>query len=890
MPPFLTCIILSAFISVTSWAQSFSQESLKTHLRFNLFTPKDQIFIKKNGSRVLIETLNLKLYEELSAEISKQSYAPEYIRAIAYTHEQYPEKPATIVLDLKDESIELFTFYRDADKKHILDFWINADSKSKIPEVKTETAAVAKEIKKKKFEDVSKKITLFKPEAKSSTLEITKVDEKELSPVNPEYRDFRYGASFVWDYPALIPPLEKDIRLDSKIPESFYPIKDREYLEDPKEAHVQLSINFYRQNKFGLMNKSLKLYESKYGNDKNWSTIQYLKANSLFKTNLKDKNKGINQSAINILHDLLEYPTDYELNRALYRYMLQYYVEQKDWMKSLQLAKKFFVESRAQFDQDMVIYSSDIILQTLAMLKQVDKIKEFLDDKKLMAILPPQIGFAYYSFVELTLNNTSQLIRGYEKIEKSLVKPVHPSIIFNVAEAYFREGEYTKSLKLFDEFLSDYAYVGMAPYARVRMAFVYELLDKPMKETLALYRNAMDRSALPEARYEAKVRYAAIRLSRKIKLTDDDKESVVFLEQSPDEKKALSKELKNILWLVRLRTLINQEEYDKALAYLITIPVDSLKPSEKKVYEGDGAEIIFGLINQSYMQENYTKAVKMWEVYKTKYEAQVAKNPYMNFVVSECYLKLGLMASFERSFGILKTLKEDVIRNYPIWVARTKKINVAQMISEMELIQLISNKNWDEAWAKMGLATVSNRDSVNFSFYEGMLLYHRKQYEDTVREFEKIMIRQNPDNQLTPRQISDLLITYVESLYRLKDQTRFKTMTKALLQDIDRVKSASILNVVERIKYLLIEISTDEAKPDYEDLEKMCRDFRMKFQKSPYISRINYLLGVSLVKRDKLDEGKEVLNNLLNDEKAPGYIKEMCRAELVTIELKSKKL
>src|SRR5690606_18725857 len=112
--------------------------------------------------------------------------------------------------------------------------------------------------------------------------------------------------------------------------------------------------------------------------------------------------------------------------------------------------------------------------------------------------------------------------------------------------------------------------------------------------------------------------------------------------------------------------------------------------------------------------------------------------------------------------------------------------------------------------------------------------YKQDKYQDAIIEFEKVLTRQNPENQLTPRQTADLLMGYVESLYNLNDQERFKKVVSALAEDIGSSKSAPILNIFERISYLLVETYASEKEPDWKELEMMTKNFREKFQKSPY--------------------------------------------------------
>jgi hypothetical protein len=887
--------MLGAMSTVDALAEIINQETFKTHLRWNVNVPRDQVNIIKNDLQVRLETVNLELYEQLSTELSRAKFNDQYLEQVTFNKDNFPARPAAIIVKLKDTSVELFNFYRDADKKYILDFWINPDLMAeKRPAFNKPLPLPVEEAKPKKL--------VSRPQIKTKVVEnlnqktVTKVDVEvknediQTPSTNPDLRDFRYGASFMWDYPAMIPQLEKDINLSSKIPDSLYPIKDRELLDDPKEAHMQLTINFYRDGKWGLMNKSMGLYEKKYGRDANYVFNEFMKANSLLKDNIAKPNRSITQSAMVLLANIKDLSPDYDLKSAILRYLIQYNVDMKDHVKTLELSKQLFVEARSQFDQTYVIQSALTILHSLAQLKQVDKIEEFMKDKKLAAIMPPQMSLAYSTFALLSKGETKEIIKRYQSVQKALAKPVHPAILYNVAESFFRESDYESSIATYDEFLSTYSYLLQAPFARLRIALSYELLDRPAKENLVLYKNAIDRSTDAAARYEAKLRYVGMKLIRKFNVSTEDKELEVFLEQSPDETKALSQNLKKLLWLVRLRLFIATKEYDKALSYLTSLPMDALRPAERRVFEADGAEIVFGMIHESYLKEDYAKVVKIWEVYRDKYESKVARNLYMNFAVCDAFIKLGLFKSYDRALASFKEVEKEEKRTYPIWVERVKKINLSEMIEELNVIRLLADQKWKEASDKLATYPVSLRDSINYPYYQGIVNFHLKKYEDSASEFEKVLIKQNPGNQLTPRQTADLLMSYVESLYQLKDQDRFKTVVRALNEDVGKSKSAQILNISERINYLLIEAYAGEAIPEWKEIEIMTNSFREKFHKSPYSSRIGYLYGLSLIKNSKVSEGKEILSVLTNDRDVPLHIKEMCKSELATLELVEKKL
>ena len=79
------------------------------------------------------------------------------------------------------------------------------------------------------------------------------------------------------------------------------------------------------------------------------------------------------------------------------------------------------------------------------------------------------------------------------------------------------------------------------------------------------------------------------------------------------------------------------------------------------------------LFNDAYFNENYAKVVKIWEVYKDKYESKVAKNPYMNFVVCDSFIKLGLFKSYDRALGSLKSCPESGRAQFPYMGGAGKK-------------------------------------------------------------------------------------------------------------------------------------------------------------------------------------------------------------------------
>ncbi len=398
-------------------AETFSQETFKTHLRWSLNAKKDSIVLNKSSNTLSIKTLDKSLFNDVAGDISKLDMNKDYFKDVDYS-EGKEGAPSEIKVSLKDDSVELFTFFKDREDKHILDFWINHDL------VATKKAAIQKRPEVKKILPAPKKIVKKKVPKKKATLdkEISVLNAKKVvKKTKTQYKDFRYGAAFVWDYQAFIPPLESEINLAVKGPDYFYEVEDRSVQEgDDKETHMQLSINFYKKQKWGLMTKSIELYEKRYGSDKNRDLNDFMKAVSMIKNAIKPKvdanfksdseemgpqprvtQKGIFSAAASILKNVIDRTQNYDMKKASMRYMLEASLRDKDYINALQMAKQLYVAATGEFDDEMIVRSSRAILYSLAHLRQLEKMEEFLQNKAVIRVLPAQEGDAYVALLAL---------------------------------------------------------------------------------------------------------------------------------------------------------------------------------------------------------------------------------------------------------------------------------------------------------------------------------------------------------------------------------------------------------------------------------------------------------------------------------------------------------
>src|SRR3954468_9027172 len=103
-----TLFVASMLAAYSSLADVINQENFKTHLRWNLVVPRDQVVIVKRDQTLNLETLNLQLFETVSNEVAKLKLNNQYVESVSYSKENFPARPATVFVKLKDPSVELF--------------------------------------------------------------------------------------------------------------------------------------------------------------------------------------------------------------------------------------------------------------------------------------------------------------------------------------------------------------------------------------------------------------------------------------------------------------------------------------------------------------------------------------------------------------------------------------------------------------------------------------------------------------------------------------------------------------------------------------------------------------------------------------------------------------
>lgn len=938
--------VVSTVLENNAEAQALlDQEKATTYLRWNLFTGRDQLQFSKVGNKVVIKTLNAELFNNLKNELADVKLDPQYLNKIEFKENASGGSSLNamaVEVELKNDNVEMFSFYRERDKKYVVDFWMdggdavtlgkaavlkpaeeatNASEVVKVTPVTTApsrieitpkptepkiiaakskvTTAVPKEQPMPKADVVLEKRIEADKDLSSFIVDPSRISKKSIAELDAEeenskkpYRDFRYGATFIWDYDPIAPAYKQLVNLKTKIPEVFYPIANRDFKKSEKEAHLQLTINLYRKKKWGLMYKSMKLFEQKYGATAEWELTEFIKANAILRENVDIPNPELFKNALTMLTNLSEKTDNYELKKAIYKYLMSYYIEKGEPLKILQIAKTYYAGTRDNFDFEESIIPAEAMLNALAKLGQIDKIRELSQEKSMKKILPAQLLLAYQSYAYLRGGDLTALINFYESNKAALAKPIDPVIMYNTAEAYFRLGRFQEAMNLYQDFTKNYSYEYAASNAYLRMALCSDLMDKNYNETLDLYKRAIDTSVDGQVSYEARVRYVAFRSVRKRVLDERDQEIRIFLEQDKNAT-APDKNLTKLLQQVRLRTLIVDEKYKEALAYLSLIPTVGMPKIDSRVFEGDGAEIVYGIISDFYKKAEYSQVIKAWQTYKDKYIDKVAMDPYMNFVVGSSYVKLGLYKGFDDVYAAFEKLKDTPNRTFPIWVSRNQDLKASDLLSELIIVKDIKLKNWDLVQKNIAAfeKRIPNYNKINY--YKGLVSFNQKDYPGAVSHLENFFSKQDQRIIYDPSDVADMIRAYTDSIYEMGQTDKFLKVSEAILNDTTSfgTDNAYIQNVRERIAYLGIEITKGQGTANnYMLFEKKINDFKKAHPKSVYTGRVDYLMGQAMIANQKIKEGREIFTKLVNDKNTSDYLKELAKSELGLLNLKDRTL
>ncbi len=845
---FFTFLALILGYSLSCSAKNLIVSPEKNYLRLEIDAQKNDIDIIKEGKVVRLNFFNEKLFESLSKELSEVKNQKGYLSNVENLNN------SQILLELSNPNIELFSFYRDGTRSYVLDLWKTpGEVNSEEPKKK-----IAKLIQPKKV--VKKKVT-----KKAPTIFVEKAKPKVVI----KDKDFRYGASFYWPYQPLMPEVRTTLTVENKTPEFYYPIIDRRYKDSNLESHLQAAIESYRKEKYGFMSKSIKLFENQYPNHKEDELISYLKGNALLRQYINKKNSEYLNTSLVIFEELAERTQNYELKKSLYLYLIHFYLHNKNIIKGLENSKRLYVIGTQNFDEEAIYFSSEVILNSLARLRQKEKIEKFLEEPVVKKFLKEQVGVGYKIYVMLLNKQYDEVITYFESIKEGLQKPADPSIIFNVGEAYFQVAEYRKGIEQFMDFVKNYSFLNYSSYARNRVAISADLLDGKRSDVVSLYKRAIDLSSIPKARYEAKLRYVGYEFLRS-KKEKRSQNILSLMEYSKIEEQQLDENLKKLLWSMRLRSFIVNSQYNKAITYYQTIPLNIMTFYDREVFEQDFHEALFGEVKKQFDQGDFAKVVKLSEVYKDLNQKYSNQDQSIDYYTAISYMELGfmkefseIMGNFKRANGSLKT------KEFPVWVDRDlEEISFPNIYMK----KFIAEKNWkdlEQYYLSLKTKNIYLTEKYLFS------LFNQKKWKAYSDQTEKVFLRGEYKN-LKEEEFSRLVVNYIISLRESKSPKYLRNL-EAIVKDS---YISEIPRLQEKILYTLAEEYSVNKLKNARSIATVWQEFDRSFPQSEYHSRVKYIYGISLIKSFDKEKGIQVLKEIVADKDSPDYLKKLARTEL----------
>lgn len=880
---FLALFLSVAMISNAS-ANVVTPEVHNDFLRVKFFIDKKLVNVTKSSTEVSFSTLDGDVYSQVKDGLKNFS-SSKYIKSVSYTEPTSGNNIFTITMSLKKE-VEVFSFYKNRDRAYYVDFWKDGKVSNKQAAIKSLPKLVkntTNEAKQSAPKFVKKSSTVKRAPKKKTTKKVVK---KTPVKKEKEYRDFRYGSSFIWNYEPIAPKLKNQIQLNRKTAEYFFPIKNFKYENGDAEAHMQLTLNLYRKGKWGLMYKSIKLYEKKFPNNYN-AYNDYMKANALLRETLEKGDIKPVDTAVSMYTNIVDRTDDYEMRKGLYKYLVQFYRERKDYVKALKYAKRFFSDAKENFDYEELEYMGEYILASLANLNQVEKVRNLITDKTLVKIISKQKLKAYEIYTYLRQNDEEKAIEAYEAFEKSTKGEYLGSIYYNAAEAYFRQANYEKAFKIYDTFISKYSFMSEAAQARLRMALISDLQDKPKNEVLELYKNAINRAQNQDVSLEARIRYVGLRTIRKTKRSELDLETRVFLDKGTD--KRLNANLEKLLWQTRLRSFIVDGQYEEALTFLTALPIAAMKLSEKKVFEADGAEIVYGIIKSNFAEGKFARAIRAWEIYKNTYFKKIGADPEVQFIIAKSYINLTLWDGFQKMYEKMIASKKETAHTFPLWVPRKEVKKLDLYKNELQILRNLKLENYASVDRIIASTQKAYPNFEKITFYKALALYKKGEYAKAEKEYEKFYASGANANTIDAKDLIDSIEYYLESIYESKKFDKYLKVSQALLKDASEfhVPVSVAKGLREQVNYQRIEILFNK---DSKWATAEAQDFLTEFEVSLYKNRVKFLLGKESLKKNDFTVGEKLLNEILNDKDAKDYLKELVRSELTLINLKKRTL
>ena len=222
----LIFIFLATVLTSQVEASLVSLENAKSHFRINLRGDRGQINVTREGDRVILKSLNKDVIDQTFRTLKNSKLDKRFIKQVEKKVDRR-RNVSFLDITLAEPEVEFFSFFRDRERRYVVDFWKEniQPNKESLPDVK-EVKEIIPPAKPKvlKAEALKKKPVRKKQLKKQKKVRKDKVVIRQAKPVDsakllkksPLYRDFRYGAAFMWDYEPVAPDFKPVMMLNRK--------------------------------------------------------------------------------------------------------------------------------------------------------------------------------------------------------------------------------------------------------------------------------------------------------------------------------------------------------------------------------------------------------------------------------------------------------------------------------------------------------------------------------------------------------------------------------------------------------------------------------------------------------------------------------------------------
>lgn len=813
-------IFVLLLCSLRCYASLVVTTQYPSHFRLQIKDPSRQLSVVRNKDTLKIESRNPQFTKEIQKEIKQKIFPTDYFQN---------EIVRDLEFNLNEKKTDFFSFYKDKTQHLIIDFWLNEESDS----LSNSISALKKLPLKSKAQPIE--ITSF----------IRSVVIQNFSPLS--------------------------MRSSSKTPwRKLFILKDRLYLDDPKEKHLQIIINFLHGKKWQEAYRGMSLYNEKYGEDSNSSYLLYLKAYALIEqaASKGTAEKEVVSFASNYLKQSYKKNNTFSFKQNIFSVLKGIYQAENKNSELRELARIFYIDAEKNLNSEASQEALKTLFISLSQESAYDKMIKLLESSEISSSFNQSLRLVFLSEAYLAQGEYQKVINLYEKHKNSFSDTPHYAYTYNTAEAYFNNHHYQKALNLYQEI----TYPEIQDQVSLRKAFIFSLNNQTEK-AISLY-HKLSNSEDFNISFESNLRLTLL-------LDESEDKLSSYFSYKPENKNLIKENLKYLLWQTRLRLFIKNKKYSQALSYGTSLPLNKVPKGISHSFKKDLSEILFLAMQDKFSSENYSELISLWENYKNFQDSEGIFPS--QFLLLKSFLKLGQK---DKGSDYLKKITASVSFAQEFWWLdrnyKTHPALVQALDQEYEVIESINRGKWKKSLKKIANLEKKVADHPKLSFYKGLISFYQQDYPQAEDKLEEALINHFPF--LLKAEQKDLIQAYLTSLVEQKKNKKFLIamepfcLNGAKMRLLDR-------RFAEAMSYRYLKAAVNNENYSEKKQEKILLNFKENFKKSGYTSEVNYLLGLNYIKAGMEERGKDILEQLTRKEDVPEEIQGLARSKIISLTL-----